>query len=1267
MKRFTKRINKVTSLLLCVVMLLASTVVSGYANQSSFEDEIAQGNNSCSISTGNNSKVDGVKLKRTVTSEGDGTFDVTLEALVQGGELKTPTDFFFVVDISSSNNGESLEIMKNALRRFIEVITEQNKLYGLDHRIGFVSYSNELLGGTYMKDGALLGNSGINPISWNNAKKYVRYYTPGRIENEGTEDKVDHSAVLDGRVGAAVRDIGAIGGTRTDYALEFADYFLNKTKIQGRKQACVVMSDGVPSLGGSFNVEYANTAHDYATKLKSRGIELFTCFTNLKSDQKARLFSQLLSSCYKAEGTTPKWKTEGFIVVSYKCNYDAAKLDTQKPYFIELTSLDSKEYQEKLLSAALPLYHPAVNMGKSAIVQEVVPPYFAISDLSVHTETNTHENGDSWVKDTQHSCCSLNISNNNNTIQATGFDFARHFDSVNNTSGPKKVVIKYRITPINTFLGGNNVNTCVEPTAFSNTNNSGSCLYCDDTCYGIFKDIKVNVPIKDGSLELNEQFAGRVQDSENGKVYNVDYGTKVTPADLFSIDSKVYNGVNNAFVKVLYEFKKDETNTDKLEITNNTDISDDDFKDAFGGSYEVKTSVGNKFEVTCTVTPITNKASPTNIYSEVYSGTAKSVNATIKTDTEFTAKFKYVGEQKIIEAILEAFQLPEIEASQFPDLDASQLPKIEILEKDPDGFIKLTGFREDIESYVAKLNEQMEGKKAGDIAEALGGSADGLDDFTDINFLGWELVNEKGTELRYEGEWSGKGQVKVNVYTADLNRAQLEFEYPSTPDWHFTADVPVGSTTQIVKTAKFGYDPIDFKHSMAFYYYDENDSFQELTDDVLNANYGGFSKDANGVQVNEYIQYGIQYKDAETGETKIKELEYAATVNTNFCNECGGLVTSAGATSRKDGELLYECPHCGTTNPTIEFSDYELDEALSSKDALSGEEITVGGVTTINLYIKPCEHEYTVTVTIDDKTNVYTAPTFTDYFLYDTAPEISDALWDVLVDSKTDSVLHNFPYVQVEALKPSGFFSPDYLYDGSGDPFVGNTNYDMWFKTDFVDWVGCDPEEYDLYSVLETAFMSISSGGFNDWLMGYGTGHDLSFEVAVKTDEYDLDLKKLWADNVSEADKQTCIFALYEVNEEASDTESPYKLVTRFAVNPNNSNAVLSGLKAGKHYLIEEESWSYKTSSGCFRGGTNRIEFSCACASEESEKGWYAKENGDVLLGEDTFTYQVSCTNNINENWKGGMTSDKGVINKYNGTSIDCIPIIKKQKGDKLK
>lgn len=1243
-----RRIKRILALLLVTISMFNIVLVESNADGIEIKDPVAG-------ATEVSDKFDILNMDRTIAlsdvedqyAEKSG-FDVTLSAYVDGISQLDAIDIVLVVDGSNSLTVTSTNPERQEIVSAMKTVIDELKRSSPDSRCAMVTFGDGL-----KNDESVYNFQKASDIDYNSSEK--------------------------GSFGAAFSEYiswfgfnSSSDGTQIYEGFKKAKNIFDTQGLSGRTKVCILLTDGVPTDDVShwfYSDDAANKTLETAADLKKDGVIMFT----------SKVYFNISDSYKDVAEKICKYCSSAFGPDAIDINKEYEPEDDNIGRFVSDASNASK-----LTRSIVEMLHESriypFTLNETGILQDVVTPYFTISNVKCEIQranlelSGSNVNIGSWSK-----VSDLEAKVDGQRVYVTGFDYIKKHVGWRNQNNSERVVLTYHIDPIEGFFGGTKIPTNIGgTTANKDYKTGGAGIYCGGEFLKAFKEQYVNIK-------------ARGEDAKFESVTTVNYGSELLPTDLFGIkdiESGRFDGVNNAFVntRIYFEWYREDFKiwyiVSRLEINAGQSVDENCLEELNSFKGIITTSSrGVKYRIRYVNESVACYFSSDALYNReyyfgddrynqlYYRGNAfvSCPQGTVKTDTEFTAKFKYVGEQKIIEAILEAFQLPEIEASQFPDLDASQLPKIEILEKDPDGFIKLTGFREDIESYVAKLNEQMEGKKAGDIAEALGGSADGLDDFTDINFLGWELVNEKGTELRYEGEWSGKGQVKVNVYTADLNYAQLEFEYPSTPDWHFTADVPVGSTTQIVKTAKFGYDPIDFEHSMVFYYYDENDSFQELTDDVLNANYGGFSKDANGVQVNEYIQYGIQYKDAETGETKIKELEYAATVNTNFCNECGGLVTSAGATSRKDGELLYECPHCGTTNPTIEFSDYELDEALSSKDALSGEEITVGGVTTINLYIKPCEHEYTVTVTIDDKTNVYTAPTFTDYFLYDTAPEISDALWDVLVDSKTDSVLHNFPYVQVEALKPSGFFSPDYICDGSGDPFVGNTNYDMWFKTDFVDWVGCDPEEYDLYSVLETAFMSISSGGFNDWLMGYGTGHDLSFEVAVKTDEYDLDLKKLWADNVSEADKQTCIFALYEVNEEASDTESSYKLVTRFAVNPNNSNAVLSGLKAGKHYLIEEENWSYKTSSGCFRGGTNRIEFSCACASEESEKGWYAKENGDVLLGEDTFTYQVSCTNNINENWKGGMTSDKGVINKYNGTSIDCIPIIKKQKGDKLK
>lgn len=1198
------KFKRILALFLVAIVTFNIVLIGGSAEEAVI---LTENSNTDSSNIGN-PKFDILHMDRTIklsdetdTYAENCGFDVTLTAYMdEFAAASTPLDIIFVIDNSNSMGREDRKQVSNSVKEIINT----TKAINPDTRFGMVAFGHGL-----NADGSVYDLVPASQINLNNSSDAFV---------EAFDDYISTPS----------------DGTHIWKGYDKAYEIFNTHNTKGYQRVCVLLTDGLPTDNETYwfySDDAANSTLTSASKLKTIGVDMFSvkAFYDWPSSNEEKEIAERLchyvSSAYGAEVIdihstyTPVLNNSSYYVKDANSSSELIKIFTQ-------------------LSASSKIYPFILN--NTGILQDVVTPYFDISNAQYEIQTPVFESTTTNDKTTWQ-ITSWNTESTGDAVvdgqrvYMSGFNYTERCVSPANDTRAARVVLTYHIDPMENFFGGNGIPTNIEgSTSDNNYLTGGSGIYCNGDFLKAFEEQAV-------CIRTRGQEATIVPETI------VSYKTVVDPNELIEtpdLTETFINGTNNAFadIRVGVYIYNDNSNEYSdyvvLAYINKGNLLNEAQTQSLQ-ELSVTSHNGVKYTIEYQVIPDDSKRHSSDAmyncgsFEDANSGFVISLNSgIIRTNTLFNATFTYID---------------------TPD---------EITENIAEPSDIIGKPREEIEEFVANQINPTLGSTTKDF---------NVEDY-DMSFTGWtinsEIENDDGTiTINYIGKWVGGGYFFVNVYTPEWDNS-----YSNEPSYKFEKEVPLTSTVNTVTAPEYNNFPIVNGWSFAsdHYLYYKNDNGKNVLnrEDIIN-NYDYFS-----AGINQYIGYTVRYNDIDTGDDKYltgtKGEPLFTLVNTHFCNTCGSVVTADGTTRNdENGNLLYDCPYCQKETLTINYSDFELDESLSTTDITITSNLSQN---VINLYFKRCEHKTTLTINnLDDNTK----KSFTSTTYYDTshAPELSNSTNSDYSEEFKDFAFYNYdewiyatytPFTTTKVVGTTGFI-PTIEIEGNAEEtsFVNNENFQSWFENEWVElWYGAASDAYYNLIMDTVEFGSLALNTGYCW-----PAYDISYEITIESDKYDLELEKLWSDNVSEKDKQSCVFALYEVNKDDS-----YTLATRFAVNPNETNIVLSGLNAGRKYVIEEESWSYKTNSNCFRNGSNEIKFVGAniSQSENDPKYYYSegyliefeKNNNLYYLGNENPVLRTACTNNVNHNWTGGMTVDKGLINRYNGTSVVCIPIVKTKK-----
>ncbi len=507
----------------------------------------------------------GIKLKKDVALNEDGTYKITLEAYTTGTVTTvtktTPVDIVLVLDQSGSmkygfdgeqdvaNDKTRQYAMKQAVNSFIDEVHGKYSNEA-DHRMAIVTFSDNA---KTLQDWTAVDDNGKTTLK-------------GQINNLTNSPS---------------------GGTQTQKGMNSAQrlmtsgsgysYTGNNTE---RQKVVVLFTDGAPG-DYAFNISIANRAILTAKSLKDDGITVFTVGIFNGADPK-ELYGTASSLRDKSDGTIDSYWTGqsasyiilgedeqqykrsadaeaaasnrfmnllssnfkgadslGLSYYSYKKNrnrYYGYKIDknydrSASNYY--LTASDSDSLDTIFKSISNQIETPTIELGTETTIKDIITDSFELSanadvnSIEIYTAdatANALKNPDAegaWKEEVR-SSLTASISADKRTISVNGFNYDENFVTDtprgdNNDFYGRKLIIKFDVKVRNSFLGGNDVKT----------NGTDSGIYDKDgNLVDEFVVPTVNVPIKDVTVaaqDKNVYLLGEVtaEQLKNGATVNV--------------------------------------------------------------------------------------------------------------------------------------------------------------------------------------------------------------------------------------------------------------------------------------------------------------------------------------------------------------------------------------------------------------------------------------------------------------------------------------------------------------------------------------------------------------------------------------------------------------------------------------------------------------------------------------------------------------------------------------------------------------------------
>lgn len=411
-----------------------------------------------------------------------------------------------------------LEALKNSLYNFQSQVAEKAKgedgILGteddVNHRIAVVGFaSDDTLRENYRNTEILKGTEQYNYRSLNND-----IYRSAFLDMDNPVDSqkvIESNGILE-----------ANGGTRTDLGIQIGNNIFKNNPVneETRNQVMIVFTDGVPGMT-AWDESVANAAVNEASKTKSDygatvysigifdGADATSAGAAYGSDiVKANRFMHRISS---NNGEVPGQDEPGY----YLSAADAGTLDN---IFEQI----SQQIEEGSTS---------VDLGTETVVKDVISSSFELPEGttpdSIKLETYKYLGDNKWEKNLD--AMGAEASVNDDEVSVTGFDFKKHFVSIDENQNPipdengnyvpfgHKLVISFDVDVKDLFLGGNDVLTNESAGIFRNSK--------AEKAFAEFKKPKVNIQINPISAELPDK---KVYLSQGVTAAEIKAGSKIT-------------------------------------------------------------------------------------------------------------------------------------------------------------------------------------------------------------------------------------------------------------------------------------------------------------------------------------------------------------------------------------------------------------------------------------------------------------------------------------------------------------------------------------------------------------------------------------------------------------------------------------------------------------------------------------------------------------------------------------------------------------------
>lgn len=526
--------KRALALVLALVMALSLVALPSFA-----EGEETGGDTGMPYIKDQGGKVekDGLVMSKTIKKTGDGQFLLTLEAYATGSTTTTtstkPVDIVLVLDVSGSMDDymETYSISPNGTYYRKDSGGDFRRVYYCSSCGGwftrehvYIHYSKRLTPKTSASDtntshtqfysdvtkmetlksavSTFIDNvaekspdSSIAIVKFagnkldtvgNDTYEKDRYtYNYSQIVQELTPVNTGASSLK-----TAVKGLIAAGTTLANYGMEHAQTIINGAKDNGHQKVVVMFTDGEPNgieKVSGFEKEVANSAINTSKSIKDAGATVYTigCFGSLDADKKANVdtYMDYVSSNYPEATSMTNGGNKANPANYYKTVSSAADLNN---IFTEISQT---------------VGGTTVTLGRTSVLRDVISDSFKLpagadkSSIKAYSVDCLGKNSDgsySWQDKSAWTAISpenIELTDNNKTINVTGFDYAANWVDqygVNySQSHGKKLVVQIPIVPETTAYGD------------CDTNGPASGIYASadaETAFANFKTPTVYVP-----------------------------------------------------------------------------------------------------------------------------------------------------------------------------------------------------------------------------------------------------------------------------------------------------------------------------------------------------------------------------------------------------------------------------------------------------------------------------------------------------------------------------------------------------------------------------------------------------------------------------------------------------------------------------------------------------------------------------------------------------------------------------------------------------
>lgn len=484
-----------------------------------------------------------VYSKETQGPNAAGEYTIFLKTFVTGTvstqEAHIPSEFVLVLDVSGSmayvmgadrsprgNEKSRLQILKEALSEFIDMVKEDATANNVDNKIAIVKYA----GDSYYPDETSLAEGdhsytqripGYNDVPNANYSEVVRQF---KSVSTGSED-----------LKSAINGLHAAGSTASDYGIRKAQLLIN-TLFNGSdakertNKIVVFFTDGEPNHATGFDQTVANATISTSNTLKN-----LTAYVNPSNNQPVPVRVYTVGAFNSKPGNTTEI---GRYMQRVSSNYTEATTiyngsgNNNGGYYFVASSAD--ELKAAFATIQQDQSSASIDLGSSATAVDVVSQSFDIPYV-VDSEGNINTDVKVWTAPLSNIATgsdnkpvytfpitalqpaegvTLEVDPLTGTVSVTGFDYTLNACAmVNGRPVGNQLIIEIPIKMDDDAVGGHGVATNGPGSGIRYKEKQSDGSYVDKTIEFDTPDISLptNLEIKKEGLQVGESARFRIQ------------------------------------------------------------------------------------------------------------------------------------------------------------------------------------------------------------------------------------------------------------------------------------------------------------------------------------------------------------------------------------------------------------------------------------------------------------------------------------------------------------------------------------------------------------------------------------------------------------------------------------------------------------------------------------------------------------------------------------------------------------------------------------